>query len=113
MSNGELMAALRNLTSVIIKEYKIQADAEIKKLKTELENKESEIEQLKAELKQAKICTKVKPATLGYSKSFTPDVYKEMDEMIRLGYSNKAISEKLGMHRNTVSVRRNKIKNIK
>ena len=113
MSNGELMAALRNLTSVIIKEYKLQADAEIKKLKTELENKESEIELLKAELKQAKTCTVVKPANLGYFNSFAPEVYAEMDNMIRLGYSNKAISEKLGIHRNTVSARRSKIKNMK
>lgn len=46
--------------------------------------------------------------TLGYPNSLTMDVYNTIDEMIQQGFTNKVISDKLGIHRNTVSKRRKK-----
>lgn len=46
---------------------------------------------------------------LGYSKSLNVEVYVEMDKLIREGFSNKVIAEKLGVHRNTISNRRKKL----
>jgi DNA-binding NarL/FixJ family response regulator len=50
-----------------------------------------------------------KQETLGYGTSFSLDVYEELDKLIREGLSNKVIASKLGIHRNTVTNRRNKI----
>lgn len=46
---------------------------------------------------------------LGYSKSLNVEVYVEMNKLIREGFSNKVIAERLGVHRNTVSNRRKKL----
>jgi hypothetical protein len=47
-------------------------------------------------------CTK----TLGYGKSLPEDVYAEIDKLLKEGFSNKVVSEKTGVHRNTISKRR-------
>lgn len=46
---------------------------------------------------------------LGYNNTFDKSVYDKLDKLIREGFSNKVIAEKLGIHRNTVSNRRKKI----
>ena len=46
---------------------------------------------------------------LGYSKSLNVEAYVEMNKLIREGFSNKVIAERLGVHRNTVSNRRKKL----
>ena len=92
------------LVEDIVRESRLEADAEIARLNAELKRKDVELEQFKAK-------TKVKPATLGYSKTFAPEVYVEMDKMIRLGYSNRMIAERLNIHPNTVTNRRRKLKN--
>lgn len=48
------------------------------------------------------ICTDTK----GYHSSYSDETYQEIDTMIRNGYSNAVISEKTGVHRNTISKRR-------
>jgi len=50
--------------------------------------------------------------TLGYGMSFTEDVYKELDAMIKVGYRNKVIAEKLGIHPNSVTNRRRKLRDL-
>ena len=47
---------------------------------------------------------------LGYGMSFTESVYEELDTMIKAGYRNKVIAEKLGIHPNSVTNRRRKLR---
>lgn len=54
-------------------------------------------------------CTEVvqkSTGTLGHGTSLNEEVYVEMDRLLREGFSNTKISEKIGVHRNTVSRRR-------
>lgn len=44
-----------------------------------------------------------------YNNSLSDDKYKEMDDMIRNGYTNSEIAIRTGVHRNTVSRRRSKV----
>lgn len=44
-----------------------------------------------------------------YGTAFSDEVYAEMDRLIREGYNNKVIADRLGIHRNTVSSRRKKL----
>lgn len=114
---------IEKLIEDIVSESKIEYELEISSLKSVLKENDTiikeqdkiidslkaDLEKNKSELEKAATCTTVKP-TLGYRNSFSVEIYEEMDNMIRAGYSNKAISDKLGMHRNTVSARRSKIK---
>ena len=100
------------LVEDIVKESRLEADAEIARLNAELKRSQAEVKQLQTELANKESKKKVnRPETLGYGTSFTPEVYEELDRLIAFGYNNRIIADKLGIHRNTVMNRRRKIQN--
>ena len=49
---------------------------------------------------------------LRYGTAFSDELYARMDKLILNGYTNKAIADILGIHRNTVTNRRKKLRGL-